>query len=965
MTNAEFGPRWQSLYNYYAMYKNTVITSQQAAGSCPWSNINAYSQNNPGTNAPSVDERMFYYNSNPQGVSGSQTSETGEYYLPHILGLAVTFYMQAVPSTATSSTYNLIVYAVPEMILYNPYNVTLTASNSSPYTFSISTNMFGGGGTGGNGTSSGHTWSISIGGADSATVVKNKPICWNGIYTSGSTATTGTYGGNQLAFVTGTGAFPFQPGEIKAVGLSATTSVPCSQGSLLSFDGNGTDKVIGGPPVAGQYEYLYADTSSNGVMWTGTLTNPSSDYVTVTVPATGYGSNNGYYNLTGSPAYWPIPRGSSPDTSLGRFFNSTPNISGSSTSVQIPISGMSSPTVQNLGAATQFCQFLLRVKGLTNTQYASQQLASGSPVVGTPIFASSDGAFNPIPVYLDDTIQDIYIGLNLGGGNSTTEIQTTGTDSYWGIQDAGLSRSDPSFLVLHDLPRQPMISLGQFMHMAMRNSAYNTDGIDTNSCLYPVGGSLADPFFATYLTNNNGTTPYNGLQPNPASIAPGSVAYFDDNFLMNQALFDTYYFSTLPPSASGSATDTSYANVMPSIFTSGSTQCSNANIQNGTVTLPNARMGFYWKNGIPPQTTASGSPNYLMNYRTSSANLLMNGAFNVNSTSVQAWAALLSSLSGNPINYLIPSTTGTVPSWGGPLQSGSQAGYMQNPIFRIMSPVLSGGSEINSGGQSGGTASLWAGVNSLSNSQVLALATSIVNQVKQRGPFLSMADFLNRRLDPPCYNTGVGSPTGLGLKGALQAAIDNTASLTGTDLNNTCLMASGSAVGTSIAGSRNNAPNTASDLIVGSSTTVLQGESQCGPQNLTSTAEGSPGWLMQQDLVQCFSPVMTVRSDTFVVRCYGEADNQATGATEGRAWCEAVVQRFPDFVDQTDSAITGTNAYTSPAIPSLGDATPLYDRWSGTNSSNPNPPAIVNTTNLTFGRRFKIISLRWLNESDL
>ena len=284
-----------------------------------------------------------------------------------------------------------------------------------------------------------------------------------------------------------------------------------------------------------------------------------------------------------------------------------------------------------------------------------------------------------------------------------------------------------------------------------------------------------------------------------------------------------------------------------------------------------------------------------------------------------------------------------------------------------MSPVLSGSAamaanEINSFG----SPSIWGSVNALSNSQILALATSIVNQVKQRGPFLSMADFLNRRLDPPYYNNGATGPTtGMGLKGALQAAIDDTLALTGTDLNNTQLMTYGTTVGTTIAGSRAQAPSTASDLTIsgGTSTTVLQAEMQNPP----NSAEGAPGWLMQQDLVQCFSPVMTVRSDTFIVRCYGEADNQVTGAPEGRAWCEALVQRVPDFVDQTDPALSATNAYTSPSISqapsSLGDATPLYDRLSNPGALNPNP--IVDSINLTFGRRFKLISFRWLNETDL
>lgn len=84
---------------------------------------------------------------------------------------------------------------------------------------------------------------------------------------------------------------------------------------------------------------------------------------------------------------------------------------------------------------------------------------------------------------------------------------------------------------------------------------------------------------------------------------------------------------------------------------------------------------------------------------------------------------------------------------------------------------------------------------------------------------------------------------------------------------------------------------------------------------------------------------MTVRSDTFVVRCYGESINPKTLAKEGQAWGEAVVQRVPDFVDQSDSSLAA-----------LGDASPV---------------ASVNPANQTFGRRFKIVSFRWLNETDL
>ena len=75
---------------------------------------------------------------------------------------------------------------------------------------------------------------------------------------------------------------------------------------------------------------------------------------------------------------------------------------------------------------------------------------------------------------------------------------------------------------------------------------------------------------------------------------------------------------------------------------------------------------------------------------------------------------------------------------------------------------------------------------------------------------------------------------------------------------------------------------------------------------------------------------MMVRSDTFVIRGYGEASNSSGSA---RAWCEAVVQRIPAFVDPANSP----------------DAT--IDE--------------LDEMNLKFGRRFNIISFRWLSAGEV
>ena len=109
---------------------------------------------------------------------------------------------------------------------------------------------------------------------------------------------------------------------------------------------------------------------------------------------------------------------------------------------------------------------------------------------------------------MDSTMQDTDFALAVQNPTSLTEMQVSGTappfNSYWGSQDVALSASDPSFLVLRDVPRQPMMSLGQFMHMPMRTSSriyYSTNSywIDTNSCLMGVGGIPGGSVFPTHL----------------------------------------------------------------------------------------------------------------------------------------------------------------------------------------------------------------------------------------------------------------------------------------------------------------------------------------------------------------------------------------------------------------------------------------------------------------------------------
>jgi hypothetical protein len=94
---------------------------------------------------------------------------------------------------------------------------------------------------------------------------------------------------------------------------------------------------------------------------------------------------------------------------------------------------------------------------------------------------------------------------------------------------------------------------------------------------------------------------------------------------------------------------------------------------------------------------------------------------------------------------------------------------------------------------------------------------------------------------------------------------------------------------------------------------------------------GDNGYVSGAHLLAVLAPILAVRGDTFTIRAYGEARNPVTGATLAEAWCEAEVQRLPDYVDPVDAP----------------DAAP------------------TRPDNVTYGRRFIVTSFRWLTPADL
>ncbi len=427
--------------------------------------------------------------------------------------------------------------------------------------------------------------------------------------------------------------------------------------------------------------------------------------------------------------------------------------------------------------------------------------------------------------------------------------------------------------VLFEVPRNEtgIVSLGQLQHVKLSEFVWQPS--------YAIGNSLADPRL--------GTGGYQGLAGTSSVLGKAESAelggfhqdeigwskdlqrsaekaawadtgrailgglpasdnvVYDLSFEANRGLWDRYFLS------SGTAEEKRRFLADP--------------VRNP---LPNGRIC------LAQDTRPSASEETLTDFHQAAYQLMVDGAFNVNSTRVEAWKALLGSTRRSGYG-----TSGNV------------------PFPRLLNPP---GGAWKEGGPSFGDG-VWDGYRELTPDEIDRLARAIVDQVKLRGPFLSLADFVNRRL----------AEDESGKMGALQAAIEN-AGLNSylTDeypLDNRKSLPD------------YNHPDNISD--------ATRMEQTLKP---ASKAWGAAAYLTQADILQVLGPALAARSDTFVIRAYGDAVD-AAGNIQSRAWCEAIVQRTPQPLDPDESG--------------------LNSRLAGTPGD--------------FGRRFVITSFRWLAPGEI
>ncbi|MCW1924624.1 hypothetical protein OKA05_18815 [Luteolibacter arcticus] len=513
-------------------------------------------------------------------------------------------------------------------------------------------------------------------------------------------------------------------------------------------------------------------------------------------------------------------------------------------------------------------------------------------------------SYNPPPFFMESSDS-----LNLLPFNNNAETGAAFTRNlavsplYWGRS----SKDGSKKTVLFSFPEH-FVSIAQLQHADL-----TADDSFTGIAHQPgnaVGNSYATPFVKRNLTiqkrDNYVITGAQGGESQSSSKT--SASFYDMSYLLNAALWDTYFFSTC--------------------------QAADGKPLNHSMVV----------------TKPSATPAELLDPAKASSHLLVNGAFNVNSTNKDAWKALLA---GN--RFLKHPADGAT-------------GASTDALFPRSLEQLSAGKS----NPSGIVDDSYSGFRRLSNDQIDKVAEEIVKQVRIRGPFVSLSHFVNRVLTDFTTRNRTNIP--LSYSGALQSALDNGGANIAPNGSKSAFSSAlvpsrdklllkagtGSAPKADLWGTQSNGSRgttyggttedrfpvwaaESKDLNPGSVASIyadrpaITDNSLLYEQGFRST--GIPGWLTQADLLQAIGPVIAARSDTFRIRCYGEALDADGKSIAARAWCEAIVQRQPEYLDSSN-------------LPS--------DRLRTATDTNS-----LSAINRNFGRKFAVASFRWLSKDEI
>ncbi|BDS08598.1 hypothetical protein NT6N_36380 [Oceaniferula spumae] len=459
------------------------------------------------------------------------------------------------------------------------------------------------------------------------------------------------------------------------------------------------------------------------------------------------------------------------------------------------------------------------------------------------------------------------IDVDSQGGTTYEDFPFANYENRW---------ADTGQIILYEVPRIPLLSLAQLQHADIT--------VTSSEGARQIGNSFPHPG----IGDASKLSAMRSFSRAHAQGSTGGQMLVESTWPANEMLWDRYFFSGMH-----------YGDENESL--AGNTDMESTSLD-GAITnlitgesnpLLNRQMRYVNWVGASEEKVRSD----LKDYRKIARYLILQGGFNINSTSVEAWKAVLGGLRGQEIP--VANENGNVSLKG--------ASGDEHPSGRYAVPT-----EMNAGDDD------TMGFRKLTDGEIETLAEAMVKQVKLRGPFMGLADFANRRLHG-------SSKDGydVHLLGAVQMAIEDAGlnqPFQGYPVSKTNVEHKSIGLG--------------------------------GKQMARSAATGMPQYLMQADVLSVIGGKITARSDSFTVRAYGES-RDANGRVRAESWCEATIQRTPQWMEPTDDfAWQQKDSY--PGVDSDED---VLRQWE--------PNEDMSELNRKFGRKFRVISFRWLSKDEV
>ena len=489
-------------------------------------------------------------------------------------------------------------------------------------------------------------------------------------------------------------------------------------------------------------------------------------------------------------------------------------------------------------------------------------------------------------------------------------LATSGVQAYGGMS-VKPELGGVTSAVFSEVPLSAPTTLAQFTHANF--------GIRDQDPLFQVGNSYA-PLF--------------GIINTQSATLSNTTTIHDSSWMINAAIFDRFFLSGASPEIVRGAFVMESKNLGVVL----------ENFAAGAGRLANPRTKLFATRD--PATVRD----MLSSHRRIAGTVLTDGTFNVNSTSVDAWAALLASAKRNKMG----SATELCP---GPDKNARfpRAVRADEADHNYKTPLKE--------------PKAWTGLTTLDDAQIKLLARAIVDETRNRImqnhryeygikigldvhyaifnrgvevplPYISLSQFVNR------FNCGA-FPERVTYQGCLENAIVR-ADLAGANISNRST--DSAAIFTSsnldpIIGNPATTPSIAGLVpYVATRSNVISTNPVSPYQTRSHIQRAAPTSLMQSDILAAIGSSISTRSDTFTIRCYGDATDPLNPSRPvSSCWIEAVVQRIPEFCDPSQPPETEVSKSTDGRLHN----------------------ASLNSINRTLGRRFVILSTRTLMQKDL